>query len=299
MTAALKPAYQHLQELRARLGWCALALGIGAGFGYVLRGPVIGLLEHPLGQTLFYTSPMGSFDFVMRICLLVGFLAALPVMVYQALRFIEPALPKTLSLKLVWGTVLASLGLAAAGVAFGYLVSLPAALHFFNQVGTGNLHALITADQYFSFVINYLCVFAAVFQLPLLLLFINRITPLGPHKLRRFRKYVIVGSFAIALISPSAPDPLSQIILALPIIALYEVSIVLVRLTNRGRFQAADHTPATVPAAPPPLRHPAPRPPRPALGPLIDLRDLPAPPALAPHPIPHQNILDLRTSGGV
>jgi sec-independent protein translocase protein TatC len=287
-SAATVPAYQHVRELRARIFWCVLALFIGAAIGYVFRAALIAFLERPLGESLFYTSPTGSFEFVMRVCFLVGFLFALPVIIYHLLRFIEPALPRAITLRLIITVITASFSLMVAGVAFGYFVSLPAALHFFNQVGTSNLKALITADRYFSFVVNYLAVFAAVFQLPLLLLLINRFTPLGPGTLGRYRRYVFVASFVVALITPSAPDPLSQVILAIPIIVLYEASIWLIWIANRRR--PATHTP--VPAAPLARRsRPAPRPiarARPAMPPQQLARPV------RPQPIPAPATIDLR-----
>lgn len=274
-TAASVPAYQHVQELRGRLSWCAMVLVAGGIAGYVFRSPIIGVLQHPLGQDLFYTSPTGSFEFVMRICMLVGFLFAVPTIIYHLLRFIEPALPGILSRRLIATVIAASFALMTAGVAFGYFVSLPTALHFFNHVGEGDLKALITADQYFTFVVSYLGIFAAVFQLPLLLLFINRIKPLGPGTLGKYRKYVIVASFVLALLTPTTPDPLSQAILALPVIALYEISIWLVWLTNvrrrqRAKSQVAVESVATVEAAAPsqPRLKPATRVARPALAPI-------------------------------
>ncbi len=295
-TTERKPAYLHVRELRTRVLWCVGVLLLGGVVGYVFRSAVLGWLEYPLGRALFYTSPTGSFEFVMRLCLLVGFLMALPAMVYHLLRFIEPALPGKLSRRLIVMVIGASTGLVVAGVSFGYYVSLPAALHFFNQVGTNNLQALIVADQYFSFVVNYLAVFAVAFQLPLVLLFINRITPLGPTKLRKWRKFVFVGSFVVALVTPSAPDPLSQVILAVPIIALYEVSIGLVWLANRRRVGAGRSVAVAAPLPRPAAAVAAARPVRPAVRPrsyaraaaTIDLRGTETAPRRPVH------VLDLR-----
>jgi sec-independent protein translocase protein TatC len=266
--------------------------------GYGLRGVIIAELQHPLGQQLFYTSPMGSFDFIMRICLLVGFLIALPVFCYNLLRFIEPALPGALSLWAVLAIIACSYALAVAGVAFAYFVCLPAALHFFGTVGTSNVHPLISIDRYASFVFGYFAMFALIFQLPLLLLLINGITPLGPRGLRAWRKWVIVSAFAVALVAPSAPDPLSQVILAVPIIVLYEASIWLVWLANRRRGRMApggSSEPAptqVVVGSPTPVAAPvvaqAARP----VG-MIDLYGGRG----RPRPKPTLNVLDLRSPG--
>jgi len=295
-------ALHHLQELRMRLMICAGFMIIGGTIGYVVRGRLIAFLQHPLNRQLFYTSPTGSFEFVMQICFLTGFMLALPVICYQLLKYIEPAMPRALGRRMLGTLIISSLSLALAGASFAYYVSLPAALRFFNAVGTSSLHPLITIDQYFSFVLGYLATFAVIFQLPLVVLFINRITPMGPQSLSHWRKHVVVAAFGIALILPSAPDPLSQVILALPMIMLYELSIWLVRLANlkrKGRPQAQVQVAANSPRAlaPTPAAMRPLRPVRPALGAVLDLNAIAA---AAPAPravVRPSNVLDLRTSG--
>jgi sec-independent protein translocase protein TatC len=278
--AGHQTAADHLFELRRRILICVGVLFVGAGLGYVIRGGVIEVLRSPLHQALYYTSPTGSFEFVMRVCLLIGFLFALPTIIYNLLGFIEPAFSNKFSRTLVITVIFFSSLLTAAGVLFCYFVSLPTALHFFNSVGTDKLKALISIDQYFNFVFNYMATFALVFQLPLILLFIDFFTPLGPKKLGKYRKFVFVGAFAIALVIPSAPDPLSQVILAAPILVLYEISILVIRLRHRRRTKlresnmpaAAPHVAAGSGRAQPPraavVRAPRPYPPR-----VLDLRD--------------------------
>jgi sec-independent protein translocase protein TatC len=279
---------------------CALVMLVGSVVGFIFRGPVIAMLQRPLGQELFYTSPQGSFDFVVRVSMLIGLFVTLPVVVYNLLRFVEPALPRPLGRRTLFFVVGSSVGLTLCGAAFAYFVGLPAALHFFAAVGTQQLHALISADRYFSFVLAYLATFAVVFHLPLLLLLVNHITPLGPGSLGRWRKFVVAGAFAVALVIPSAPDPLSQVILALPLIALYEVSIWLVWLANRRRVTSPARLPAVpVPVAPPVTEpapaHAVPAPRRVAASPVLDLSHIqpeePAPPAPR-----RRNVLDLRSA---
>ncbi len=97
------------------------------------------------------------------------------------------------------------------------------------------MQSLITADKYFSFVVKCIGVFAIIFQLPLIILFINRIKPIPPRKMRKARKWVVIGGFALGILLPFAYDPITQTLMALPIIVMYELSIVLVSLTNRSR----------------------------------------------------------------
>jgi sec-independent protein translocase protein TatC len=237
-TEQTQTALEHLHELWRRSLYCVGVLIVGGAFGYIFRQQIINFLQRPLGQQLYYTSPMGSFNFVMQVCLLIGFLLALPVMSYNLLRFIEPALRKRLKPRVIFIVLISSFVLALGGAAFGYYLTLPFALQFFGHVGTSSLRPLISVNEYFSFILGYLGTFAAVFQLPLLLLFINHITPFKPGGLSKWRKHVYIGAFAISLIMPSSPDPVSQVSLAIPIIILYELSIVLIWLANRKRYRA-------------------------------------------------------------
>lgn len=232
-------ALEHLHELWLRLAGSLLVMAVGGSLTYLFRLQIIKFLQRPLHEQLYYTSPMGSFQFVMQVCLLCGFILALPLLIYNVLRFVEPAFESRFSRSLLLAVIGASLGLAAAGIAFGYYLTLPVALQFFSSVGTSTLHPLITINEYFSFVVGYVATFAVVFQLPLLILFINRIRPLKPGGLSRPRKHVYVGAFTVSLIMPSSPDPLSQVSLAIPIIVLYEVSVVLVWYVNRRAARRA------------------------------------------------------------
>jgi sec-independent protein translocase protein TatC len=121
---------------------------------------------------------------------------------------------------------------AAAGVLFAYFVSLPAALHFLTNFDLGNIQAMLTVDSYLSFVITYLLGAALLFQIPLLLLIINTMTPLKPSKLMKLQRYVIVGAFILAAVISPTPDIMNQTFLALPIIGMYQLGVVLVWLRN-------------------------------------------------------------------
>lgn len=241
-------ALEHLRELWLRLMGSVIVMFVGGGIAYVFRLQIINFLQRPLNEKLYYTSPTGSFQFIMQVCLLCGVILSLPILIYNILRFVEPAFTKSFSRRFVLFVLGSSLTLTAGGVLFAYYLTLPFALKFFNSVGTSTLHPLISVDQYFSFILGYLATFAIVFQLPLLLLFINFIKPFKPGGLTHWRKYLYIGAFAVSIIMPSSPDPLSQISLAIPIITLYEVSVALIWAVNRKKRRAdgrADQVRAT------------------------------------------------------
>ena len=230
----------HIYELRKRLMWSLLFVMIGAGIGYALNDAILTILQQPLHEKLYYTTPTGAFSFIIKVCCVFGFVVSLPVVVYQAFGFFEPLVPVRTRRSFV-GYVFVSVLLASMGIAFAYFVSLPASLRFLVNFGSesGNIQALITADEYFNFVLTYIAGFAALFQLPLLITFINKVTPLKPSQLLGATRYVVLGSFIVSAIITPTPDPLNQTLMAGPIILLYFFSVGLVAVTNRAKRRRA------------------------------------------------------------
>lgn len=235
---------EHIRELQKRLLVSVLALLLAGVLVYAFYEPLIEILRSPLGAPLYYTSPAGSFGFIMKICLMGALAIAMPVLVYNIVMFVRPAFKEALSLKRVYLTSLMSSILAVSGAAFGFLVILPLALSFFGGYQVGGLSALISADSYLSFVINIIVTFVLVFQLPLLIGFIDIIKPLPPKKLLGYEKWVILGSLIISLIVPFSFDMLTSLLVALPIVILFNLSIVLVALRHasiRRKERSANH----------------------------------------------------------
>lgn len=238
--------HDHIRELRRRLLWIVLAIGISGGISYVLRVKVIRLLQRPLGATLFYTSPAGSFNFILKLSTLIGLFIALPVIIYQLVRFIEPALPVNIKKRVMATVISASFALALLGIAFSYLYMIPMSLKFFAGYSTDQIKPLISANEYLSYMLGNLIIFALVFQIPLIVLFINWIKPMKPTKLLRYQRHVIVGAFGLAIVLPFTYDPISQFIVAIPIIVLFYLSVGLLWAANRGRIYKGE-VPKTVP----------------------------------------------------
>lgn len=228
----------HLKELRRRVIYAILALCLTGSFSYLIRNRIISYIQRPLHQTLYFTAPAGSFNFVIKIATVLGIFLALPVIVYNIVKFIEPALPKRLSPKGIYKVCLASFGLAVLGGAFGYYVIVPMSLHFFLSYSSATVKPLITATEYLSFIANVFITFALIFQIPLLVLFINKFKPLNPRKLLKYQRYVVVGALIIAVLLPFTYDPISQFVLALPILFCFYVSLLLVYFANRSRNKA-------------------------------------------------------------
>ncbi len=228
----------HIHELRRRLTWPALLLMVGAGAAFFFHDKLITFLTKPLNQTLYYSNPAGSFNFIMKVCFILGITIAIPALIYNLISFIEPAVEKQITRKLITTVSLLSLTLGVAGAAFAYYAALPMSLQFFQGVKLTGVDPLISADAYLNFALTCILTFILLFQLPLLVLFINHIKPMSPRKLLKYERHVIVGSLAIALVLPFSYDPLTQFMIAVPIIVLYNLSIMMVYMAN-GKYRKA------------------------------------------------------------
>lgn len=262
--APKQPMFEHVRELRKRLFISASVIGIFGVVGYTFHERLLVVLQQPLGQKLFYTSPTGGFSFVFKTCFFFGVLVALPVIIYHICRFLGPVV-STSSKRLFVSVIFWSVMLATGGVAFAYMISLPAALNFLTNFGGPNIESLITADEYFNFALTYLVGFALLFQLPLIILFINRIKPLGPSKMMKMQRYIIVLSFIVAAVLTPTPDPFNQLLMAAPAIVLYQVAVVMVIAVNfKARRKQRKLQKVTIKkhtaAQPMPVRMPQPQP---------------------------------------
>jgi sec-independent protein translocase protein TatC len=229
-----KPLIEHLNELRSRLVWVVLTLAASGIAAFVIHDKLLAIVQKPLGETLYYTSPAGGLNFLIKLCFTFAVIASLPVIMYHILKFLNPLLERTHK-RAVVRYIFASIILAYGGVVFAYLVSLPAALHFLSNFGGEDIASLITADEYYNFALAYLLGFAVLFQLPVVALFINRIKPLKPGGMMKFQRWLILASFVVAAILTPTPDPINQLIMAAPAVVLYQVSLILVWLINLRR----------------------------------------------------------------
>jgi sec-independent protein translocase protein TatC len=231
-----QPFSEHVRELRRRAIYSIATLFLGSIAGFVIRQPLFSLIRRPLHQQLYYTTPTGGFNAIIKVSLVFGVIVTVPVLVYQLGKFLSPAFNRRIHIIPI---IFFSITLAALGVLFAYFVSLPAALHFLANIDSKNLQSLITVNEYLNFVFSYVAGFALLFQLPLVMLFINRIKPQRPGRLMRIQRWVILVSFIVAAILTPTPDPFNQFIMAAPIILLYQFSVVLVWFVNRKNVAPA------------------------------------------------------------
>jgi sec-independent protein translocase protein TatC len=214
--------------------YVAACVVVGAAAAYGFERQLVTVLLRPShGQDFIYTSPLGGINFLFGICLDIGLVIATPVIIYQVLAFLRPLMRDTTRRFLLLAAGAAG-AVALAGIAFGYFIGLPSALHFLlHQFTTIQIRPLITIQSYMQFVGLYLLGSALLFQLPLILVITNRIKPLTPSGLFKYERHLIAAAFIIAFIMNPTPNIIGQLVVVGPIIAMYQVSIGLIWLINR------------------------------------------------------------------
>ena len=235
-TAPKSPFIEHLYELRKRLFYVAVSVLVFGVAAYGVQQHIVNALLKPAKhQQFIYTTPGGGIDFLFRLCLYVGIACSIPVIVFQMLKYLEPLIKKDAVRFIGWGSFASSM-LAIAGMVFGYFVGLPAALHFLlHQFSNHQIQALLSIQSYMSFVMIYLLGSALLFQMPLILLLINRIKPLKPGKLLKYERWVIAAAVILGGILNPTPNIVDQAMLAGPMILTYQVGILLIWFVNRGK----------------------------------------------------------------
>ena len=226
---------EHLEELRQRLFVIIGALAVGTIVAYVFHNHVLDWLNHPLPRhtrvvTLGVAEP---FTTTLMICLYAGLVLAMPVVLWQLWAFFAPAIEPTTERKMIF-LIGSSVALAAAGVAFGYEILLPRAIHFLTNYDTRHFHHLIQAKPYYNFVITILLGIVVIFQTPLAILGLVSLGVLSSRSLRRQRRLGYLVTAAVALALPG-PDLVTTFLELLPMWALFEGSIWLAVLFERRR----------------------------------------------------------------
>jgi sec-independent protein translocase protein TatC len=244
MTDEKQPFLGHLEELRRRLIICAIAVGIGFSISYIFAKQLFSYLILPLTKVLpddsrlIFTNLPEMFIAYIKVALVAGIILAIPIIFYQLWMFLAPALYKK-EKKYIIPFVLFSSILFAVGALFGYLVVFPYGFKFFISFATEDIQALPSVKQYFSFAIRLLLAFGLVFEMPIVVLFLTKIGLITPDKMKKFRKFAILGSFILsAILTP--PDVATQLMMALPIIILYEISIFLSKAIYRKKEGKSD-----------------------------------------------------------
>ena len=230
----------HLEELRWSILKAVVAILIATAVcGYYAEYIVQEILLQPLtavGLKSQVLSPYGIILLYMQTVLICGFIVSMPATLYFLWKFVAPGLLRKERMyisKIVFYTSLCFF----AGVGFAYFILLPTALHFFASFGTTNIELNIAIDRYVSFVLVMLLGSGLVFELPMVAYFLSKMGLLTPAFMRHYRKHAIIGILIIAAIITPTPDVVTQILLAAPLMVLYELSIFISYLSQPESFE--------------------------------------------------------------
>jgi sec-independent protein translocase protein TatC len=224
------PFTSHLEELRKRLitGFIAIGVGFVVSFGFKER--LFNILVQPLikvmkdGETLIYTGLPEAFFTYLKVSLLTGLIVASPILLYQFWMFVAPGLYRKERSLMVPIVILSSF-FFIGGALFGYFVVFPWGFKFFMGFATETIRPLPSMKEYFGFSAKLLLAFGLVFELPLVLTFMAKLGIVSVDFLKKNRKYALLLFFAgAAILTP--PDVITQVLMALPLMVLYEISII-------------------------------------------------------------------------
>jgi sec-independent protein translocase protein TatC len=233
------PFTSHLEELRKRLITCFIAVFIGFVLCYSIKEWLFKILTSPLisimqpGEKLIFTSLPEAFFVYLKVAFLSGTILAIPIILYQFWMFIAPGL-YTEERRHLAPIMVLSVFFFIGGAFFGYYVVFPIGFEFFLSFASDSVRPLLTMREFLSFASLFLLVFGLIFELPLVLVFLVKLGIISIDFLTKNRKYAILLIFIVAAIL-TPPDVISQTLMAIPMMALYEIGILGARIFVRKK----------------------------------------------------------------
>jgi len=255
--------WRHLEELRKRLVYSLIAVGIGFSVCFNYSEDILGLLMLPLNATmglhpdfpyvyftpnkveqkLFFTTLIEPFMTHLKIAFIAGAMLMAPAILYQVWKFISPGLlPR--ERRYAGQFVFFSSLFFGAGVLFCFFLLLPFAVPFLVSYKTEHLTPILKIGDYIDFTLKFLLASGLVFELPLVIILLSRMGIVSHAWLAKFRKYAFLASFIIGGIVTPTPDVFNMTLMSLPIYFLYELGILGARIFGRKK-QSADTTDLT------------------------------------------------------
>jgi sec-independent protein translocase protein TatC len=232
---------EHLEELRDRIIVCAVALVLGLVISALpipfvtessVTQTVIALVSQPAADHLIFIKPGEGFVTYFQVALIVAMVLALPVITYQVIGFVLPALLPH-EKKYLYMAVPGAMASFALGLLFGYILVIPVAIQFLLTFGVDNIPGLEVKwafSEYIETVTTLLFWMGLSFETPLLMFFLTKLRILNPDRLKNFRKYALILAFIIGAMITPTPDPLNQTMVSLPLYLLFELGLLLSRL---------------------------------------------------------------------
>ncbi len=223
----------HLEELRKRLIYSVLSIIPAAVVCFFFAPKIIDFLRKPYGGKLVFISPPEAFIVNIKVAIGSGVILAFPFIAYQIWKFVAPGLYPH-EKKIFLGLILVSTFLFAGGVAFAYFLIVPLAFKFLLKFSYNWFEPMFTVGKYFSFLFKLMIAFGVVFQTPIIVIFLIATGVTSVEALSRYRRHIWVVSFVLgAVLTP--PDVLSQVMMSLPLILLFEASLFFGRLVDKNK----------------------------------------------------------------
>jgi sec-independent protein translocase protein TatC len=237
---------EHLDELRARLIVCVAVLGVALGLCFWQNHLLLEIAQHPLPdnhQRLITFGVTEPFTTTLTVAAYGAIVLALPIVLWQLYAYVLPAFSET-ERHVVLPILLLFPILFIAGLAFGYFVVMPAALHFLLNFNDTQFNVQLRARDYYSFFSMTEIACGLVFQLPLVIIAVTRLGIVSVDQLRKNRRYAYLVISIVAAALPGV-DPVSMLIEMVPLLVLYELSILLARVLGRPATRAGVVNPTT------------------------------------------------------
>jgi len=233
------PLTAHLQELRKRLIFSFIAVGVGFFLCYAFADSIFSILAAPLtnelmpkGGSLIFTGVAEAFFTYMKMAFIAGIIVTSPFLLYQIWAFVAPGLYQK-EKKYVIPFVLGGSLFFVLGILFGYYVAIPVGFKFLLGYATDIIKPMPSMKEYLSFSLKFLLACGLVFEFPMVLVLLSKIGIIDAKMLARQRKYAILLIFIFAAFVTPSPDMISQVLMALPLVGLYELSILLSKIFGK------------------------------------------------------------------
>lgn len=226
----------HLEELRWRVIYSLIGVVVGAILCWIFIDFLVDqILLVPARVNkikLQNLRPFGQLFIYMQIAIIGGIVLSLPNLFFQLWKFISPAL-RTKERRYISAIVWFSTFCFLLGIVFAYYLMIPLSLSFAAQFGSASIENNFAIDEYFSIITSIMLAAGIVFELPMVSFFLSKLGILTPKFMRRFRKHALIVILVLSAILTPGTDPVSQIVLAVPLVLLYEISIFVSKLSQK------------------------------------------------------------------
>ena len=223
----------HLEEMRWRLIYATIGVVIGTIIAWIFIDQLVNFIllkpARDANANLQNLKPFGQVFLFVQVAIVAGIVISVPNIFYQFWKFIVPALKKS-ERKYIFSVVVFSSVCFLSGIVFAYYVLLPLALKFVAEFGAADIVNNFAINEYMTIIISLMLGAAIIFELPMLAFFLTKLGVLTPSIMRKYRRYALITIlFFAAFLTP--PDPVSQLILAVPLVLLYEISIFISKIS--------------------------------------------------------------------